>query len=36
MRRYHYTDLDPVTDQQVYNEFHSYQLATDLFPNNNK
>ena len=34
MRRYHYTDLDPVTGQQVYNSF-TPPSGTDLFVNNN-
>lgn len=33
MRRYHYTDLDPVTGQQVYNEF-TPPTGTDLWPAN--
>ncbi len=33
MRRYHYTDLDPVTGQQVYREF-APPTGTDLWPNN--
>ncbi len=34
MRRYHYTDLDPVTGQQVYNSF-TPPSGIDLFVNNN-
>lgn len=34
MRRYHYTDLDPVTGQQVYNTF-TPPSGIDLFVNNN-
>jgi hypothetical protein len=34
LRRYHYTDLDPVTGQQVYNGF-TPPTGTDLFTNNN-
>ena len=39
MRRYHYTDLDPVTGQQVYREFAppnttSTSGVNDLYPNN--
>ena len=34
MRRYHYTDLDPVTGQQVYADFVP-PSGTDLFVNNN-
>jgi hypothetical protein len=34
MRRYHYTDLDPVTGQQVYADF-TPPSGTDLFVNNN-
>lgn len=34
MRRYHYTDLDPVTGQQVYNTF-TPPSGIDLFTNNN-
>ena len=33
MRRYHYTDLDPVTGQQVYADF-APPTGTDLFTNN--
>jgi hypothetical protein len=40
MRRYHYTDLDPVTGQQVYREFAPPTTTTtsgisDIYPNNN-
>ena len=34
MRRYHYTDLDPVTGQQVYREF-APPSGTDLYTRNN-
>jgi Starch-binding associating with outer membrane len=34
MRRYHYTDLDPITGQQVYNGF-TPPSGTDLFGTNN-
>lgn len=34
LRRYHYTDLDPVTGQQVYNQF-TPPSGVDLFVNNN-
>lgn len=34
IRRYHYTDLDPVTGQQVYRDFVP-PSGTDLFTNNN-
>lgn len=34
MRRYHYTDLDPVTGQQVYREF-APPTGTDLYTRNN-
>ncbi len=34
MRRYHYTDLDPVTGQQVYAGF-AVPTGTDLYTNNN-
>lgn len=34
LRRYHYTDLDPVTGQQVYADF-TPPSGTDLFVNNN-
>lgn len=33
MRRFHYTDLDPVTGQQVYRDF-APPTGTDLYPNN--
>lgn len=33
MRRYHYTDLDPNTGQQVYRDF-APPSGTDLYPNN--
>ena len=33
MRRYHYTDLDPQTGQQVYRDF-APPSGTDLYPNN--
>lgn len=33
MRRYHYTDLDPITDQQVYSEF-TLPTGTDLYIRN--
>ncbi len=34
MRRYHYTDLDPVTGQQVYREF-APPTGIDLYTRNN-
>ena len=34
MRRYHYTDIDPITGQQVYREF-APPTGLDLWPNNN-
>jgi hypothetical protein len=34
LRRYHYTDLDPVTGLQVYRDFIPPQ-GTELFPDNN-
>jgi hypothetical protein len=33
LRRFHYTDLDPVTGQQVYRDF-APPSGTDLFPDN--
>lgn len=33
MRRYHYTDLDPITGQQVYRDF-APPSGSDLYPNN--
>jgi len=34
LRRYHYTDLDPVTGNQVYADF-TLPTGSDLYPNNN-
>lgn len=34
LRRYHYTDLDPVTGMQVYADF-TLPTGSDLYPNNN-
>jgi len=34
LRRYHYTDLDPVTNDQVYADF-TLPTGSDLYPNNN-
>ncbi|MFZ1313080.1 MAG: SusD/RagB family nutrient-binding outer membrane lipoprotein, partial [Chitinophagaceae bacterium] len=34
MRRYHYTDLDPVTGMQVYADFAA-PSGSDLYPDNN-
>jgi hypothetical protein len=34
MRRYHYTDLDPSTGQQVYRDFLPPSATGDLYPNN--
>lgn len=33
MRRFHYTDIDPVTGQQVYRNFEP-PIGTDLWPDN--